>query len=109
MQAQQINNTGFLQKPDKNVIQALYNLEENKDFRVILDWMLSSSGDADSALRTVESETTLHRAQGASSVLMAFVCHATNPGELLATLKRHEAGIVLPGESSMAVPSIDIE
>ncbi len=108
MQAQQTNNNGFLQKPDKDIIQALYNLEENNNFKIILNWMLSSSGDADNALRNIESEVILHRAQGASSVLLGFVSHASNPSELLATLKRQEAGIMYPGESPVAVPPLDI-
>jgi len=101
METQQVANNGFLQRPDKNVIQALFNLKDNKDFKVIREWMLSSSCDVDNILRTVDAEFTLHRAQGASSVLLAFVSHAGNTNEVLAKIKRQEAGIVFPGEQPM--------
>lgn len=99
MEAKQLADLRYMRKPDNDVIQSLANLEDNNDFKNIIRWMLESSGDIDNVLRNAESETTLHRAQGASSVLMAMTSYASNPRDVIATIKRKAAGIHLPGDS----------
>lgn len=108
MESQQVANSGFLSQPDENTIQALFNLKDNNNFKVVLNWMLSSSGDVDHILRTVEPHSTLHRAQGASSVLLAFLSHSSSTDEVMARIKRHSAGVYFPGENQKEVPSINI-
>lgn len=106
MERQNETPQGLLRKPDEKIIEALTHLEDNQDFKVILDWFMSSASDVDRILRGGEPDTRLVRAQGASGVLLAFCSYASNPRETMATMKRHKAGIVFPGERTPSYPSM---
>ena len=94
MQAHQLaHNFGLLKQPDETVLKALVNLELNDDFRVIQQWFLDSSAHVDIILRSAESESLLHRAQGASSVLLAFCDFAATAREKAGAMKAAKSGV----------------
>lgn len=101
MEAKITRNLAFLVKPDEKVIQALVNLEGNNDFKQVLTWILESSAKCDDMLRNAEPPSSLYRAQGAQSVLLEFCDRASNPRAVMAVMKRHQAGIVFPGENGV--------
>ena len=82
-----------MKRPDKRVLQALCNLEDSADFRIIREWFLESAADQDQVLRSSESEILIYRAQGASKELLDFVEVTANARDIAAKSAMQEAGI----------------
>jgi hypothetical protein len=82
-----------MKRPDKRVLQALCNLEDNPDFTVIREWFLESAADQDELLRSAESATVVYRAQGASKELLEFVDVTANARDIATKSAMQEAGI----------------
>ena len=80
-------------KPDERTLQALCNLEENADFRVIQEWFLASAAAQDNTLRSSGEPSVLFQAQGAVRELLQFNQYAAEPRELAGKLAREKAGI----------------
>ena len=93
MLPQQTPNFGLLKQPDEAILKALIALEDDENFRVIQQWFLDSSAHVDIILRTAESESLLHRAQGASSILLPFCEYAATPREKAGALKAAKSGV----------------
>lgn len=82
-----------MKRADKRVLQALCNLEDNPDFRIIREWFLESAAEQDQILRSSESSLLVSRAQGASKELLEFVEITANARDIAASTAMKEAGI----------------
>lgn len=70
-----------MKNPDPNVLQALIRLEATlpEEYTTIQNWFLETAHEKDETLRQAENTTLLHRAQGASRVLLGFLAIAAEP------------------------------
>lgn len=82
-----------MRRLDTKEVKALCALEQNPDFRVIMDWFLDSAHMQDEVLRKAESATQLYRAQGAVKELLEICQHAASPRDLAGKMAMEKAGI----------------
>jgi hypothetical protein len=75
----------MLNQPNAKVLEALVNLENNGNFRVIMDWITKSKDDATKQLAAA-TDVPLYRTQGAFGVLDGLHNHATGARAALAKL-----------------------
>ena len=78
--------------PDERVLKALCNLEDNRDFLIIREWVLASEQEQLEILRVAEGPNYL-RAQGADKELLQFVDYAANARDTAAKVAMQKAGI----------------
>lgn len=57
----------------RQIIQALANLENDTDFKIIVQWFQDSADNEDIILRSAESPCIMHRAQGACKTLLKII------------------------------------
>lgn len=79
----------MLKTPDAKILESLVNLENNGNFRVIMDWVKESKADTATQL-AVSVDVPLYRAQGAYGVLDSLHNHASTAREILAKLSRSQ-------------------
>lgn len=82
-----------MRKINKKTIDALCNLQDNNDFRVIREWFLESASDQDKVLRSSESAPIIYRSQGAVKELLEFCEVSGNAKTLAGKLAMEKAGV----------------
>lgn len=73
----------MLERPDKDVLEALAALDHNSNYAVIMDWLRRSQTNTHSVLTNADAPVVIHRHQGANQLLSELIDLSTNARTLL--------------------------
>jgi len=95
-----------MRKLDERTTQALCALEDDPNYRIILEWLQASAGDQDDTLRTSLEPAIMFQAQGAVRELLEICKLSAEPRVILGKLRQEKSGVKLHAQPRPASSGI---
>lgn len=78
----------MIERPSKKVIESLVALEQDADFKAVLEWIEQSRSETLGRLTHEYDDRVLRQTQGAAADLSELLRTARNARELMASMRR---------------------